>query len=240
MNNKFLIINVPHGKSEKLTRAAIECGSKGGTILSARALSKTNFGAILGIGESLRDLIFIIVEEEIKDSVQQGIIQSTSKEKTNFGELFSLDVDWILKSGILNNSSGETQNILEEKNMNESQKKQMITVIVNKGFADDVMFAARKAGASGGTVLNARGTAKETDEKFFGVHIIPEKEMLIIVVDGDKKEKVLNSIKELEFLKQPGMGIAYSTQIEDFYTLGKQKKIKYEYKRKNPQRFKKQ
>jgi hypothetical protein len=41
---------------------------------------------------------------------------------------------------------------------------QMINVIVNKGYAEDAMSAARKAGAGGGTIIGARGTAKEDDE----------------------------------------------------------------------------
>lgn len=102
-------------------------------------------------------------------------------------------------------------------------KNEMITVIVNKGYADDIMAAARRAGAGGGTVINARGTAKETDERFFGMHIVAEKEMLIMVVPAEKKDGVISAIRELKCLKEPGMGIAYSGQVEDFALLGKAK-----------------
>ena len=100
-------------------------------------------------------------------------------------------------------------------------QNEMITVIVNKGYADDVMAAARSAGAGGGTVLNARGTARETDQRFFGMHIVPEKEMLIIVVPSDKKDAVMSKITELKCLRTPGMGIAYSNPVENFALLGK-------------------
>ena len=85
------------------------------------------------------------------------------------------------------------------------------------------MAAARSAGAGGGTVVNARGTARETDERFFGVHIVPEKEMLIMIVPADKKEPVLKAIQEVKCLKEPGMGIAYSAGVENFCQLGKKK-----------------
>ena len=71
--------------------------------------------------------------------------------------------------------------------MSENTPNDLITVILNSGYADDAMAAARKAGAGGGTVIKARGTAKEGDESFFGVQIVPEKEMLLIVVDHEKK-----------------------------------------------------
>ena len=210
---KLIISIVPHDKGEKLTRAAVAAGCGGGSVLMGRALAKSNFGAILGMGETTKDLIYMVVDAEKKSSIINEIVESTKKEKSNFGELFTLEVDSLMKAGTL--SKGE--------NMSESNIKDrdMITVIVNKGYADDVMFAARKAGASGGTVLNARGTAREDDEKFFGVHIVPEKDMLIIIVEHEKKEAVLGAIGELKCLKEPGMGIAYSSPVGDFTMLGK-------------------
>jgi len=218
MNPFSLLISiVPHGRGEKLTRAAMERGCQGGTVLMGRSLAKSNLAAILGLGETSKDLILMVVNNQVKNSVQNAILKATSREKKNFGELFAVPVDSVFKSGGFENSL-EINNS-EENEMNNDQ--QMITVIVNKGYADDVMFAARKAGAGGGTVINARGTARETDEQFFGMHIVPEKEMLIIVVPKEKKDDVINSISQLNCLKTPGMGIIYSSAVENFALLGK-------------------
>ena len=160
----------------------------------------------------------MVVESTKKSAIMNAIYESTQNEKTNFGEIFTLDVDSLLKAGA--NSEGEEK---MSENENKETSRDMITVIVNKGYADDVMFAARKAGATGGTVINARGTAREDDEKFFGVHIVPEKDMLVIVVEHDKKEAVLSAIKEVKCLKEPGMGIAFSSPVTDFELLGKRK-----------------
>lgn len=211
---KLIISIVPHDKGEKLTRASMESGCRGGTVLIGRGLAKSNLLAILGLGESTKDVILMVVENSIKNVVFNTIKKATSKEKRNFGEIFVTNVDSFFRSGNLKDEIEESTP--KEKTMNE-----MISVIVNKGYADDVMAAARSAGASGGTVLNARGTARETDERFFGMHIVPEKEMLIMIVPTEKKDDVMNAIKELKCLKEPGMGIAYSSQVEDFGTLGK-------------------
>lgn len=219
MSKFSLIISiVPHDKGEKLTKAAVNAGCGGGSVMMGRALAKSNFGAILGTGETTKDLIFMVVEGQKKSAIMNAIYESTQNEKTNFGEIFTLDVDSLLKAGA--NSEGEEK---MSENENKETSRDMITVIVNKGYADDVMFAARKAGATGGTVINARGTAREDDEKFFGVHIVPEKDMLVIVVEHDKKEAVLSAIKEVKCLKEPGMGIAFSSPVTDFELLGKRK-----------------
>ncbi|WP_407426678.1 P-II family nitrogen regulator [Treponema sp.] len=212
---KLIISVVPHDKGEKLTKAALKAGSGGGSVLMGRSLAKSNLGAILGTGETTKDLIYMVVDSTKSQSVINAIIEETKNEKKGFGELFTLNVDSLMKAW--NFSQGDN---MMEQNANSCD---MISVIVNKGYADDVMFAARKAGATGGTVINARGTAREDDEKFFGVHIVPEKDMLIIVVESSKKQAVLNAIQEVKCLKEPGMGIAFSSPAGDFTLLGKTK-----------------
>lgn len=96
----------------------------------------------------------------------------------------------------------------------------LITCIVNKGMAETVMEAARKAGATGGTILPARGTGTEDDVKFFGYPLIPEKDMLLILVGSGLTGKVLETIKNIPVLSKPGSGIAFCIDVERFMTFG--------------------
>ncbi|MBP5450040.1 MAG: P-II family nitrogen regulator [Spirochaetales bacterium] len=104
--------------------------------------------------------------------------------------------------------------------MNETQYE-LLTVIVNKGFASDAMSAARKAGATGGTILNARGTAREGDEKFFGMDIVPEKELLMILTKTENEAAIREAIRALPCLSTPGSGIAFTCPADNFTLLGK-------------------
>lgn len=212
---KLVTSIVPHDRGERLTKAAMESGCRGGTVLIGRGLAKSNLMAVLGLGESTKDVILMILEDSVLDVVYKTIQRATSKERRGFGEIFVTDVDAFFRSG----SDGIKRD--EEPKRKVNTMNEMICAIVNKGYADDVMAAARKAGAGGGTVVNARGTARETDEQFFGTHIVPEKEMLMIIVPSEKKESVLESIRNLKCLREPGMGIAYSTPVENFGLLGK-------------------
>jgi nitrogen regulatory protein PII len=96
----------------------------------------------------------------------------------------------------------------------------LITCIVNHGLADEVMMAARKAGATGGTILSARGTGTEEDVKFFGYTLVPEKDMLLILVGSGLTGTVLEAIKAVPALSEPGVGIAFCTDVERFVTFG--------------------
>ena len=95
-----------------------------------------------------------------------------------------------------------------------SYKHEMIVCIVNSGYSEAVMDAAKKVGASGGTVLNARGTANKEAESFFGITIQPEKEIVMIVIPASLKEKLLNALYDDVGLNSPGQGIAFSLPVD--------------------------
>ena len=91
-----------------------------------------------------------------------------------------------------------------------------ITFIVSHGDAYDVMTAAREAGAKGGTILDAHGTLREDDVEFFGMTLVSEKEMLIIVAEKDTADNILNAVKDLPVFKKTGGGIIYTTEVKRF------------------------
>ena len=95
------------------------------------------------------------------------------------------------------------------------KQHEVVFCIVNEGFSEAVMDAAREAGARGGTVLNARGTASVEAEKKFGIVVEPQKEIVMILVDVKIKEAVLKSLYEGVGLKTAGQGIAFTLPVSE-------------------------
>ena len=89
-----------------------------------------------------------------------------------------------------------------------------IVCIVNAGFSDAVMDAAKEFGARGGTVVHARGTASQEAEKFFQLTIQPDKEMVMILVPAEIKDDILHALYRAVGLKTPGQGIAFSLPVD--------------------------
>ena len=77
-----------------------------------------------------------------------------------------------------------------------SKQHFVIVCIINDGFADEAMDAARAVGARGGTVLSARGTANIEAEKAFHIQIQPEKEMIMILVDDHQRRRVARIVQK--------------------------------------------
>lgn len=71
---------------------------------------------------------------------------------------------------------------------------ELIVVILNEGYSDAVMDAARGAGATGGTVFHAKGTGSTRSEKFFGVSLAEEKDMIYILANAKKKSAIMQAI----------------------------------------------
>ena len=94
------------------------------------------------------------------------------------------------------------------------KKYEAVFCIVNNGFSDEVMFAARKAGAGGGTIIKGRGTAPLEAEEAFKLKIQPEKEIVMILVPQDIKDNVLRSIYDLAGLADEAHGIVFSLPVE--------------------------
>jgi len=90
----------------------------------------------------------------------------------------------------------------------------LISFIVSHGDAYDVMTAARAAGAKGGTILDGHGTRRADDVQFFGMTLVAEKEMLLIVAEKDSSENILNAVKDLPVFKKTGGGIIYTTEVK--------------------------
>lgn len=90
----------------------------------------------------------------------------------------------------------------------------LIFTVVNRGFADEVMSAAKKAGASGGTVLNARGTGPGELKQFFGTVIQPEKEIVLILTEREKRNGIMEAIGHDAGLGKEGMGICFSVPVD--------------------------
>ena len=73
---------------------------------------------------------------------------------------------------------------------------ELIMVIMNEGYSDTVMDAARSAGAGGGTVLHAKGTGRARAQKFFGVSLADEKDVVYIVAHADEKAAIMQAIAD--------------------------------------------
>ena len=100
---------------------------------------------------------------------------------------------------------------------------EMIVCIVNAGFSEAVMDAAKEIGARGGTIISARGTAAKEAESIFQITIQPEKEIVIILVPSKIRDDILHAVYRSVGLNTPGQGIAFSLPVDSAVGLVQEK-----------------
>lgn len=92
---------------------------------------------------------------------------------------------------------------------------ELIIVIVNANYSEIAMNAAREEGARGGTIVHARGTGTKAMEEKYGIIITPEKDMILILVNKDIRDKILNAVYKSVGLATDGQGIAFSLPVSE-------------------------
>ena len=92
---------------------------------------------------------------------------------------------------------------------------EVIFVIVNSGYAEEAMQVAREQGVRGGTILGARGVVNEDAAAFFGITLHADKEILMMVVDKEIRDKVLNALYKEISLGKKSQVIVFSLPVSD-------------------------
>ena len=103
----------------------------------------------------------------------------------------------------------------EEESALKDTTYELVIVIANQGYIEMVMDAARGAGAYGGTVIHAKGTGMEQAEKFMGVSLAAEKEMIFIVAKKEQKNDIMKAVMEQAGLDTKAKSIVFSLPVTD-------------------------
>lgn len=77
------------------------------------------------------------------------------------------------------------------------------------------MEVARANGARGGTILGARGVAREKEAAFFGITLHADKEILMLVVEKSIRDNILNALYKEMGMDKKAQGITFSLPVSD-------------------------
>lgn len=103
----------------------------------------------------------------------------------------------------------------EEESTLKKTTHELIIVIAEQGYTDLIMDAARKSGAYGGTVIHAKGTGMEAAEKFMGISLATEKEVIFIVTKTEEKNPIMQAIMQKCGPHSKAKAITFSLPVTD-------------------------
>jgi nitrogen regulatory protein PII len=206
----------------EVTKAA---GARGGTLTMGRAEADSRILQALSLADVMQDVVFTVMGSESEAIISALEKFDAENPKKLGGTSLVLDVSGRFTHQERENNAGGAA--CPDGNQAQGGRDKpmdsgytLLTVIVNNGYGNDVMAVARKAGARGGTILTARGTGTAEDIKFFGITLVPEKEILMIVTQKEQVDPIVAAIQTIPTLNEPGGGIVYTMAVERFIVFG--------------------
>jgi nitrogen regulatory protein PII len=197
-----LILSEHH--CQKLAHIAKEKGIRGGIIVLGRGTVKSATLNLLGIKSQKKEIVSFLLEKEKANEMLDFFTKKLQLHEPGHGIAYTTHV--ITPSQIIDNKRGARNTV---QGMEEESMYKKLTVVVNRGMAEDVMDIARKSGVKGGTVIRGRGTGSECTAKILGMEIEPEKELVIILMPSELVDQVVNNLYQELRLDNPGNGILF-------------------------------
>lgn len=198
------------GLGSKVIKIAKQNQITGGTVMIGRGIGCNGFLNFFGLSEVRKEIVFMIALGESVSRTMEDLKEELELYKKNHGVAFTMPLHGVV--GAHNISYRK-----EEQERRETDMYQAITIVVDKGKAEDVIAAAVKAGAKGGTIINGRGSGVHETEKLFNLEIEPEKEIIFILAKKESVDAIIDSVRNDFHIDEPGKGIIYTQDIGQVY-----------------------
>lgn len=209
---RLLTLILSESQSHKCIRLAKEKGIRGGMVMIGRGTVKSSVLNLLGIKNQKKEILNYLFKKEQAKEMLNYLDEKLQLKRLGHGIAFITPVMAAVGFPKLERDEEQIDNNTAQGTGGERVFKKL-TVIVDRGMADDVMDIAREAGVRGGTILHGRGAGAEIATKLFGIEIEPEKELVIILTAGDLVEKVVRALSEGLQLDKPGKGVLFVEPI---------------------------
>ncbi|MCI8814099.1 MAG: transposase [Lachnospiraceae bacterium] len=172
----------------------------------------------LGLSGEEKNILITMLPKTFADSLLIKLQKQLHLGMPNSGVAFTL---------ILSGCNGRIIGLIENLHPEEKQKflgrydsemieneYDLIVAIVNQGFSEEVMEAARPMGASGGTVFHSRRIGNEDAMQFWGIRIQQEREVVLILAQKEKKLPIMQAICQQCGMQSEAHGIVLSLPVD--------------------------
>ena len=166
-----------------------------------------------GLEESEKVVILSVVTEETWKKLRREMIVKMQIDVPGTGIAFIVPLSSVGGEKTLHFLIQSEEFEREEESTLKDTEYELLVAIANQGCIDTVMDVARSVGAGGGTVIHAKGTGMETAEKFLGVSLAAEKEIILIVTRKKQKNAIMKAMMEQTGLDSKEKTIIFSLPV---------------------------
>ena len=221
---RLLVTIVEHGKGERITNLANAQHIHFNLLLHGRGTASSDILDMLGLGSTEKDVVVCALPRSSVKQMLHSVAEEMRLKRPGTGVAFSLPLSGInelIARIILDERKQQDQGSAQEEAADMGAEKHwLVLAVVNPGITDQVMAAAKEAGATGGTILHARGVGRENAEAFLGVSIQSEREIVAILCPREKGPSIMQAINASFGPKSGAKGIIFSLPVRDMMGIG--------------------
>lgn len=217
----LMVTVVNRGHGERIAADFTQEGVTFDLLFLGKGTASSTILNYLGLGETEKEMLFSTMPYATSRKLIRMLESKTNIRLPGHGIAFTVPIDSVcgLRAdhcirGACSLVAAETIKG-EEAHKMEQLRHELIVAITNRGYTDDIMEEARSAGATGGTVFHARRLGHKEAEKFFGVTVQPEKEVLFILADSQKKSAIMQAITARAGLHTEAKTVVFSLPVLD-------------------------
>ena len=169
----------------------------------------------LGLESTEKAVAYSVLESESWENIKKQLQKKLQIDAPGGGIAFIVPLSSIGGKKTLQFLLESQDYKKEEESTLQNTVYELVVVIAEQGYTELIMDAARSAGAYGGTVIHAKGTGMEAADKFMGVSLAAEKEIIYIVTKKTQKNAIMQAIMEHAGLNSKAKAITFSLPVTD-------------------------
>jgi nitrogen regulatory protein PII len=216
---KCLVFIIDWEKSEILSNVLSHNNVRFYFIAKGRGTASSEMLNVLGIGSSEKAVFFCLEQDFMAAPLLKEASIALGFYRPRAGIAFAIPLTGIntpilhvFKESVIKgvNNFSEKERIAMTGGLN----YELIIAVVNQGYSDALMAAAREAGAGGGTVINVRGLMHEGPVKFFGISVQEEREAILILTSREKKIPIMRAVSRDFGIGSKAAGVVYALPVD--------------------------
>jgi hypothetical protein len=210
----LLIAVCDRGNGKKVSELFKDRSALFNVIMLGKGTANSKILNYLGLGQSDKTILFSVMPSMEAQDLLYQLEWTLDLKKPGHGIAFTLALDGICVRNVSKVAAGPAKEGVNSEMASQSEYE-LIIAVANRGYNQEVMDAARMAKATGGTIINARGFALSGVEKFFGVTLQSEKEIIMILAHSERKSDIMKAIAEKAGLDAPAGAVTFSMPVSD-------------------------
>ena len=213
VKTKLLVTIADKDKIDRIVRLYKRHGITYSCLINGVGTASSSLLSYFGLDEVKKSIMLTIAPCVLETKIMYDLQNKLELYKPGNGICFSVSIT--SASRYLSNIYKDLTITKEEYRMINEKDYELIVLIVSEGYASTAMDAAKRVGASGGTLINGIGLGSSEAKKFLGITIEPEKDVVLIITPKEEKIKVMEEVTKDVGLSQEGRGILFSVPVDN-------------------------